>query len=153
MKIYPDYKSIDQLWLEEIPGEWQTIKIKYAFEERSEKGYPDEPLLVASQNMGVVPKSLYGNRTVEAQKDLHLLKLVRIGDFVISLRSFQGGIEYAYYQGIISPAYTIMVSKGILTSGYFRYLAKSHSFIELLKSCVTGIREGQNIDYSKLKNY
>ena len=71
----------------------------------------------------------------------------------ISLRSFQGGIEYAYYQGIISPAYTIMVSKGILTSGYFRYLAKSHSFIELLKSCVTGIREGQNIDYSKLKNY
>ena len=153
MKIYPDYKSIDQLWLEEIPGEWQTIKIKYAFEERSEKGYPDEPLLVASQNMGVVPKSLYGNRTVEAQKDIHLLKLVRIGDFVISLRSFQGGIEYAYYQGIISPAYTIMVSKGILTSGYFRYLAKSHSFIELLKSCVTGIREGQNIDYSKLKNY
>lgn len=153
MKIYPDYKSIDQLWLEEIPGEWQTIKIKYAFEERSEKGYPDEPLLVASQNMGVVPKSLYGNRTVEAQKDLHLLKLVRIGDFVISLRSFQGGIEYAYYQGIISPAYTIMVSKGILTSGYFRYLAKSHSFIELLKSCVTGIREGQNIDYLKLKNY
>lgn len=153
MKIYPDYKSIDQLWLEEIPGEWQTIKIKYAFEERSEKGYPDEPLLVASQNMGVVPKSLYGNRTVEAQKDLHLLKLVRIGDFVISLRSFQGGIEYAYYQGIISPAYTIMVSKGILTSGYFRYLAKSHSFIELLKSCVTGIRDGQNIDYSKLKNY
>lgn len=153
MKIYPDYKSIDQLWLEEIPGEWQTIKIKYAFEERSEKGHPDEPLLVASQNMGVVPKSLYGNRTVEAQKDLHLLKLVRIGDFVISLRSFQGGIEYAYYQGIISPAYTIMVSKGILTSGYFRYLAKSHSFIELLKSCVTGIREGQNIDYSKLKNY
>ena len=153
MKIYPDYKSIDQLWLEEIPGEWQTIKIKYAFEERSEKGYPDEPLLVASQNMGVVPKSLYGNRTVEAQKDIHLLKLVRIGDFVISLRSFQGGIEYAYYQGIISPAYTIMVSKGILTSGYFRYLATSHSFIELLKSCVTGIREGQNIDYSKLKNY
>lgn len=153
MKIYPDCKSIDQLWLTEIPRGWQTIKIKYAFKERSEKGYPNEPLLVASQNMGVVPKNLYGNRTVEAQKDLHLLKLVRIGDFVISLRSFQGGIEYAYHQGIISPAYTIMVSKNILTSGYFRYLAKSHSFIELLKTCVTGIREGQNIDYSKLKNY
>ena len=153
MKTYPDYKSIDQLWLTEIPRDWQTIKIKYAFEERSEKGYPDEPLLVASQNMGVVPKSLYGNRTVEAQKDLHLLKLVRIGDFVISLRSFQGGIEYAYFQGIISPAYTIMVPKGILTSGYFRYLAKSYSFIELLKTCVTGIREGQNIDYSRLKNH
>lgn len=153
MKIYPNYKNIDQLWLPEIPKEWQTIKIKYAFGERSEKGYPNEPLLVCSQNMGVVPKNLYGNRTVEAQKDLHLLKLVRFGDFVISLRSFQGGIEYAYYQGIISPAYTIMISRNILTSGYFKYLAKSYAFIELLKTCVTGIREGQNIDYSKLKNH
>ena len=103
--------------------------------------------------MGVVPKGIYGNRTVEAQKDLHLLKLVRIGDFVISLRSFQGGIEYAYYQGIISPAYTIMTSMGSVTTDYFKHLAKSHAFIELLQMCVTGIREGQNIDYSKLKNY
>ena len=153
MKVYPNYKNTDQLWLTEIPKEWQTIKIKFAFWERSEKGYPNEPLLVSSQNMGVVPKTLYGNRTVEAQKDLHLLKLVRVGDFVISLRSFQGGIEYAYYQGIISPAYTIMVSRNVLASSYFRYLAKSYAFIELLKSCVTGIREGQNIDYSKLKNH
>ncbi len=153
MKAYPNYKNTDQLWLPEIPEEWQTIKIKFAFWERSEKGYPNEPLLVSSQNMGVVPKTLYGNRTVEAQKDLHLLKLVRVGDFVISLRSFQGGIEYAYYQGIISPAYTIMVSRNVLASSYFRYLAKSYAFIELLKSCVTGIREGQNIDYSKLKNH
>lgn len=153
MKAYPNYKNTDQLWLPEIPEEWQIIKIKFAFWERSEKGYPNEPLLVSSQNMGVVPKTLYGNRTVEAQKDLHLLKLVRVGDFVISLRSFQGGIEYAYYQGIISPAYTIMVSRNVLASSYFRYLAKSYAFIELLKSCVTGIREGQNIDYSKLKNH
>lgn len=153
MKTYPDYKNTDQLWLPEIPKKWQTIKIKYAFWERSVKGYPNEPLLVSSQSMGVVPKALYGGRTVEAQKDLHLLKLVRVGDFVISLRSFQGGIEYAYYQGIISPAYTIMVSRDVLDSGYFRYLAKSYAFIELLKSCVTGIREGQNIDYAKLKNH
>lgn len=100
--------------------------------------------------MGVVPKTLYGQRTVEATKDLDLLKLVRKGDFVISLRSFQGGIELAHYQGIISPAYTIMIPKGI-TTAYFKHLAKSSVFIELLKQCVTGIREGQNIDYSKLK--
>jgi len=118
-----------------------------------EKGYPNEPLLVASQNMGVVPKGVYGNRTVEATKDLHNLKLVRVGDFVISLRSFQGGIEYAYYQGIISPAYTVMIPNEHIVSGYFRYLAKSRLFIELLQMCVTGIREGQNIDYEKLKNH
>lgn len=150
---YSAYKPLDELWLTTIPLQWKARKIKYLFSERSEKGYPDEPLLVASQSMGVVPKDIYGNRTVEATKDLHLLKLVRIGDFVISLRSFQGGLEYAYYQGIISPAYTILVTNGLVTSGYFKYLAKSRRFIKLLQTCVTGIREGQNVDYTKLKNH
>jgi len=150
---YIVYRPMDELWLTTIPKHWDNRKIKYAFSERAEKGYPDEPLLVASQNMGVVPKEVYGNRTVEATKDLHNLKLVCVGDFVISLRSFQGGLEYAYYQGIISPAYTVMIPNDYISSGYFRFLAKSRLFIELLQMCVTGIREGQNIDYSKLKNH
>lgn len=153
MKRYEAYDSFLDIWVNEIPAHWETHKMKYLFHERSEKGYPDEPLLVASQNMGVVPKKVYGNRTVEAQKDLHLLKLVRVGDFVISLRSFQGGLEYAYYQGIISPAYTVLTPHGPITAGYFRYLAKSKLFIGLLTLCVTGIREGQNIDYEKLRNH
>jgi len=140
-------------WYGTLPERWETRKIKYTFSERVEKGFPDEPLLVASQNMGVVPKLVYGSRTVEAMKDLHNLKLVCVGDFVISLRSFQGGLEYAYYKGIISPAYTVMIPNKHIASGYFRYLAKSSPFIELLKMCVTGIREGQNVDYSKLKNH
>lgn len=150
---YTQYSELDELWLPAIPVHWESRKIKYTFAERSEKGYPDEPLLVASQNMGVVPKGVYGNRTVEATKDLQNLKLVRIGNFVISLRSFQGGLEYAYYQGIISPAYTVMIPNEHIKSGYFKYLAKSRLFIELLQMCVTGIREGQNIDYGKLKNH
>ena len=154
MKPYPDYKPTGLAWLPEIPKHWTTRKIKYIFRERSEKGYPDEPLLAATQSHGVIPKNLYGARTVEAQKDLHLLKLVRVGDFVISLRSFQGGIEYAYYQGIISPAYTIMIPDScLIDSGYFRYLAKSPNFIALLQTCVAGIREGQNIDYSTLRRH
>ena len=150
---YSEYKPLTELWLSSIPSHWSSRKLKYLFDERAEKGYPNEPLLVASQNMGVVPKNVYGSRTVEAMKDLHLLKLVKIGDFVISLRSFQGGIEYAYYQGIISPAYTIMIPRDQIIPGYFKYLAKSKLFIELLQICVTGIREGQNIDYNKLKNH
>ena len=76
---------------------------------------------------------------------------VRVDDFVISLRSFQGGIERAYYQGIISPAYTVMIPRGISVQ-YFKHLAKSRVFIELLQQCVTGIREGQNVDYEILKS-
>ena len=151
--MYEQYRQTDQIWLSGIPAQWQMNKIKHIFSERVEKGYPNEPLLVSSQNMGVVPKAVYGSRTVEAQKDLHLLKLVRKGDFVISLRAFQGGIEYAHYQGIISPAYTIMINNGNIVSAYFKYLAKSSPFIDLLRLCVTRIREGQNIDYNRLKNF
>ena len=150
---YTTYRKFNELWLDKIPEHWERRKIKYTFTERVEKGYRHEPLLVASQNMGVVPKDVYGNRTVEATKDLHNLKLVRVGDFVISLRSFQGGLEYAYYQGIISPAYTVMIPNNHVTGGYFRFLAKSEPFIKLLQMCVTGIREGQSIDYNRLKNY
>lgn len=151
MNKYNTHTQFLDIWISKIPARWQAHKMKHLFSERSEKGYPNEPLLVASQNMGVVPKNVYGNRTVEAQKDLHLLKLVRVGDFVISLRSFQGGLEYAYYQGIISPAYTILIPHEPMSGSYFRYLAKSKPFIGLLTLCVTGIREGQNIDYAKLK--
>ncbi len=150
-KAYSEYRDVDEIWMSSVPAHWETIRIKYLFDERIEKGYPDEPLLAATQNMGVVPKDVYGQRTVEASKDLHLLKLVKVDDFVISLRSFQGGIERAYYQGIISPAYTIMIPRGI-TVPYFKHLAKSKVFIDLLKQCVTGIREGQNVDYEILKS-
>ena len=124
--------------------------MKFSFEERSQKGFPNLPLLAATQNHGVIRKTDYENRTVEATKSLDTLKLVEIGDFVISLRSFQGGIELCYEKGIISPAYTILRPTHI-TAGYFKHLGKSPIFIQLLKSMVTGIREGQNIDYGKLR--
>ena len=97
---------------------------------------------------------MYDNRVVVVNKDFDKLKLVKCGDFVISLRSFQGGIEYAYYQGIISAAYTILTPKDKRNSEYFKHLFKSHDFIQLLQTCVTGIREGQNINYAMLaKNF
>lgn len=151
LKPYPTYKDSDVSWLSKVPEHWEMIKTKHLFGERTEKGFPNEPLLAATQTKGVVPKTMYEVRTVEAQKDLHLLKLVEAGDFVISLRSFQGGIEYAYYRGIISPAYTVMIPNKRLIAGYYRHLAKSKHFIALLKTCVTGIREGQNINNEILK--
>ena len=72
MSKYDNYDQFPDVWLSKTPAHWQAHKMKRLFAERSEKGYPNEPLLVASQNMGVVPKNVYGNRTVEAQKDLHM---------------------------------------------------------------------------------
>ena len=93
---------------------------------------------------------MYANRVVVVNKGFEGLKLVKKGDFVISLRSFEGGIEYAYYQGIISAAYTILQPNKDSFSNYWKVLFKSHPFIQLLQTCVTGIREGQNINYSML---
>lgn len=150
LKPYPAYKPADVPWLQQVPEHWSEMKVKYIFRERVQKGYPTEPLLAATQSKGVVTKEAYGLRTVEAQKDLHLLKLVEKGDFVISLRSFQGGIEFSYARGIISPAYTILRTARPCDPGYLKFLLKSASFIDGLKLFITGIREGQNIDYSRL---
>ena len=151
---YPTYKSTSIPWLPQMPEHWDALKAKHIFKERSEKGYPDEPLLAATQTKGVVRKEEYETRTVTAQKDFHLLKLVKEEDFVISLRSFQGGIEYAYHRGIISPAYTIFYerNKVPVNKAFYRHLFKSHPFINSLTLFVTGIREGQNIDYAEFKD-
>ena len=154
MKRYDSYKDSGVKWIGEIPSHWKVMKIKYIFEERSEKGFPNEPVLCSTQKYGVIPQSMYENRVVVVNKGLDGLKLVRKGDFVISLRSFQGGIEYAHYQGIISAAYTILALNMGINADYMKYLLKSYDFIQLLQTCVTGIREGQNINYALLrKNY
>lgn len=153
-KTYTKYKPTGIPWLPEMPEHWQARKAKHIFKERSEKGFPNEQLLAATQTKGVVRKEEYETRTVTAQKDFHLLKLVKEEDFVISLRSFQGGIEYAYHRGIISPAYTVFHEQKTakIEKGYYKHLFKSHPFINSLTLFVTGIREGQNIDYSEFKN-
>lgn len=91
-----------------IPAHWDEIQFKYCFDEINDTGHPDEEMLCATQNKGVIPQSLYDGSVVAVTKGFENLKLVKKGDFVISLRSFQGGIEYAYYRGIISAAYTIL---------------------------------------------
>lgn len=129
-----------------IPFHWTERRIKDIFTEVSIKGYPNEPMLCATQTRGVIPQSMYENRVVTALTGLENMKLVEEGNFVISLRSFQGGIEYAYYRGIISAAYTILKLEEGQEKGFYKYFFKSASLIKLMKKCVTGIREGQNIN-------
>ena len=140
-KPYPEYKIIDLPWLDQIPAHWKMVRIKTLLTERVEKNHPDEPLLAATQTKGVIRKDDYENRTVLPLGDLQNLKLVKENDFVISLRSFQGGIEYAREQGIISPAYTVLEVNNPQYHGYLSRLFKSKPFIENLTLNVTGIRQ------------
>jgi type I restriction enzyme, S subunit len=150
LKPYAEYKESGFPWLGRVPAHWDKRRMKFLFKERVQKGFPSEPLLAATQSKGVVQKADYGTRTVTASKDFHLLKLVEKGDFVISLRSFQGGIEESHCRGIISPAYTVLSPKPEAGQGYYARFFKSIDFINSLTLFVTGIREGQNIDYERL---
>ena len=145
------YKSSGNDWTGKIPVTWTMQRVKSLLRERNERGHTSEPLLSATQSQGVVLKEKYDNRTVLPSNEVDQFKLVREGDFVISLRSFQGGIEYAYDQGIISPAYTVIYPYNPLNDDYFARLFKSRPFVQNLAICVTGIREGQNIDYARLQ--
>jgi len=150
LKPYDDYKETGLPWASVVPKHWKTRRSKVLFCERIQKGFPDEPLLAATQSKGVVRKEDYGERTVTVTKDFHLLKLVEKGDFVISLRSFEGGIEISHTRGIISPAYTVLTARDEAKNFFFKHFFKSRDFIQSLTLFVTGIREGQNIDYERL---
>lgn len=140
-------------WIGKIPKHWEIEKVKYIFKDCSIKNYGEEIPLAATQLYGVVPKDTLDYRTVEANvSDLNTFKLVKENNFVISLRSFEGGIEYSAYKGIISPAYTVMEALQDIAFKYFKYLFKSNIFIQALNIYKTGIREGQNISFAKFKD-
>jgi type I restriction enzyme S subunit len=150
MTAFPRYsKSKDSgvEWLGDVPEHWETLRAKHLFVNVSDKGFPDEPLLSATQDEGVVPRDSREQRVVMPLGQLEAFKLVKENDFVISLRSFQGGIEHSRYRGLVSPAYTVLRQKRDVNPNYLRHLLKASNFISELNVSVTGIRQGKNIDF------
>jgi type I restriction enzyme S subunit len=150
MSVFPKYeryKDSGVEWLGVIPEHWNKLRAKHVFRNVSEKGFPDEPLLSATQDQGVVPRDQREQRVVMPIGQLESFKLVRENDFVISLRSFQGGIEHCAYRGLVSPAYTVLRLHREVNPRFLRQLLKASNFISEINVSVTGIRQGKNIDY------
>ena len=146
---YPRYKSSGIEWLGKVPEHWEIKKSKYQFSEIDEKGFEDEELLSATQHKGVVPRDTLENRVWNpAISSLENYKLVKAGDFVISLRTFEGGIEFSEYRGLLSPAYTVLRAKNQIPVNFVRYYFKSDPYIVGLNTITTGIRQGKSISYS-----
>lgn len=150
MQRYESYKPSGAEWLGEIPAHWTVTPAKRLFREVSEKNHPDAELLSVTQEFGVVPRDQLEQRVVMPTGQLQTFKLVREDDFVISLRSFQGGIEYSEFTGLVSPAYTILRKQKKANSRYLKHLLKSSPFISELNTAVTGIREGKNISFAEM---
>lgn len=132
---------------------WHRQRVRYLFRERNEKGHPNEVPLAATQRAGVVPKSQLDFKTMEAvTSDLSLFKLVEPDDFVISLRSFEGGLEHSAYRGILSPAYTVLRPSREVHVGFFKHLLKSDGFVQGLGRHKKGIRDGQAVPFNTLQD-
>ena len=140
-------------WIGQIPKGWELRRAKTLFTQRNSKGNEIEVLLSPTQKYGVVPQSqLEGVVQVKEDTDLQMFKTVHKGDFVISLRSFQGGFEYSSYEGVCSPAYQVFYPTSPICDTYYRYLFKSQSFISKMNNLTVGIREGKNIQYVDFAN-
>ena len=135
-------------WLPKHPKKWEILKAKYIFKEVSIKNNDDsEVLLSATQDKGVIPRDELDKDVMNPSDDVSGFKLVDKGDFVISLRSFQGGLEYSEYRGLISPAYTVLKPKKIINNEFYKFLFKSTAFISALQTLISGIRDGKSIKY------
>lgn len=140
-------------WIGQIPTGWKLRRAKTLFTQRNSKGNGIEVLLSPTQKYGVVPQSqLEGVVQVKEDTDLQMFKTLHKGDFVISLRSFQGGFEYSLYEGVCSPAYQVFYPTSPICDTYYRYLFKSQSFISKMNNLTVGIREGKNIQYVDFAN-
>lgn len=126
---------------------WNFLRADEIFESTSRKGYLTEPLLSVTQGRGVIPRDMLEGRVTMPSGDTSGFKLVEPGNFVISLRSFQGGLEHSAYRGLVSPAYTVLSEKREIDERFFRHYFKSADFIKRLSVAVIGIRDGKQISF------
>ena len=110
---------------------------------------PGLPVLAITQEHGAIPRHVIDYHVSVTEKSIESYKVVQVGDFIISLRSFQGGIEYSRYHGICSPAYVILRRRGGGSSEYFRHYLKTERFIRILTKNLEGLRDGKMISYAQ----
>lgn len=125
----------------------RTTRARDLFEPISERARPDLPLLAVMQDIGIVRRDALDRRVAMPEGDTSTYKVVRPGDFVISLRSFEGGLEYSDITGLVSPAYTVLRARTELVGTYYRHFFKSRSFIGRLDKLIFGIRDGKQIAF------
>jgi type I restriction enzyme, S subunit len=127
---------------------WEKKNGGELFESISNKNHnSDLPILAISQEFGAVPRGMINYQISVTDKSVESYKVVDVGDFIISLRSFQGGIEYSNYKGICSPAYVILRSTAPINNTFYKYYFKTDFYIQKLCEKLEGIRDGKMISY------
>ncbi|MFS2325376.1 restriction endonuclease subunit S [Brucella sp. H1_1004] len=131
-------------------GVWDTAPGDELFKQVSNRETPPGlPILAITQEHGAIPRHMIDYHVSVTDRSLETYKEVRPGDFIISLRSFQGGIEFSNYHGVCSPAYVILRKRGRLSDTFYRQHFKSHDFIQQLTRNLEGLRDGKMISYKQ----
>lgn len=146
-------KNTGVAWCPQIPEHWNVINPKALFSLRKDKAREGDRQLTASQKKGIMYQDEYmeseGVRVVVVQKDFDILKHVEPDDFVISMRSFQGGLEYSELSGCISSAYVMLIpNKEKVYSPFYKWFFKSSKYINAIQSTSNLVRDGQAMRYS-----
>jgi len=118
----------------------------------TDKNHADETVLTIVQGKGTLPREQAGRNIHYDDASLSNYKMVQKGDFIIHLRSFEGGLEIANENGIVSPAYTILRGKKPHSSRFYEAYFHTDEFINhVLSKSVEGIRDGRQISYEAFK--
>mgnify|MGYP000691399805 CR=1 FL=1 len=154
-KLFPkNGKDIPEIRFKGFIDAWEQRKADYIFKSVTDKGYPELPVLSASQELGMVYREQNGIDIQHDKKNEASYKRVLPGQFVIHLRSFQGGFAYSEVDGITSPAYTVMSFKNSNEQYglFWKHIFKSETFIKRLETITYGIRDGRSISFSDFKS-
>lgn len=119
----------------------------------NKKHKSDLPILAITQDNGAIPRDEINYRVIVNDKSIEGYKIVEFGDFIISLRSFQGGIEYSRYKGLCSPAYIVLRKKhSKICDDFYRHYFKSFQYIQALNRNLEGIRDGKMVSYKQFSD-
>ncbi|GJB75356.1 type I restriction endonuclease [Aeromonas caviae] len=142
-------------WIGQVPEHWEVVPSTWLFVESKERAHEDDQHLSATQKYGVISLADYerleGRQVTHAVKNLEQRKHVELDDFVISMRSFQGGIERVKALGCVRSSYVVIQAGDGADKNYFAYLFKSGSYIQGLQATSSFIRDGQDLNYGNFR--
>ena len=155
-KIIEDLKKLKSAIIEKLYSDIQGKEYSYRqlFEVVNERNKQMEysNILAASQEKGMVNRDDLNLDIQFERSNINTYKIVREGDYVIHLRSFQGGFAFSNKTGVCSPAYTILRPNALLEYGYLSYYFMSYRFIKSLIIVTYGIRDGRSISVEEWLN-
>ena len=144
--------NVPKLRFPGFEGEWIIFKAEELFKAVVDKNHSSEIVLTIVQGKGTLPREQAGRNIHYDDASLSNYKKVKQGDFIIHLRSFEGGLEMANEDGIVSPAYTILRCQKPHSSLFYEAYFHTDEFINhVLAKSVEGIRDGRQISYEAFK--